>query len=81
MIPDNVRLFKYVEGFFARATKRDSMWPTVRRAARSLGWTQQRVQSVVMGDHSLQLQLTGFVLDKLGDRLVESYGDETEIPS
>ena len=72
---DHERLFAYAEGFFARAQKTE--WPTVRQAARALGWTHQRVEEAAEGDPEARLFLSRHNVDPeppLGDHFVESYG-------
>ncbi len=57
---DSARLLAYVERFFARA--KQTAFPTVRRAARSLGWTQRRVEEAIDGDPEGQLFTTSAIL-------------------
>lgn len=73
---DHVRLFRYVERFFARAQQTE--WPTVQHAARSLGWTQARVEQAIEGDPDQRLFLSSYFTrpePKLGEHFVESSGD------
>lgn len=72
---DHDRLFLYVECFFRRHEKTE--WPTVRRAAKSLGWTHVRVQDAVEGDPDARLFTSSYNTappQPLGDHFVESYG-------
>jgi hypothetical protein len=75
MMPnDHDRLHAYVERFFAK--KKKTEWPTVKRAARSLGWTQERVEGAVEGDPKTRLFLTSYFTRPeplLGEHFVESY--------
>lgn len=75
---DHRRLFRYVEAFFARAERTE--WPTVKQAARSLGWTQSRVEQAVEGDPDARLFLSSYFTrpePTLGEHFVESNGDKT----
>jgi len=79
---DYQRLFEYVEQFFFRAKTKEDMWPTVRMAARSLGWTQVRVEGAIDDDPDRRLFLSGYNhadRDRLGSMLIESFGDEAPI--
>jgi hypothetical protein len=69
---DVERLSMYVAGFFGR--HRREKWPTVRQAARALGWRQQRVEEVCEEDSSGRLFLSSYFCtppDPLGDHFVE----------
>lgn len=70
---DHDRLAEYVEHFFARHEKTE--WPTVRRAARSLGWTQTRTVEAVDGDPSTRLFTSSFFFDEpsVGEHFIEAY--------
>ncbi len=75
---DHRRLFRYVEAFFARAERTE--WPTVQQAARSLGWTQARVEQAIEGDPDARLFLSSYFTrpePTLGEHFVESYGERT----
>lgn len=56
--PDYFELAQYAERFFRRHDK--TAWPTVRQAARALGWTYERVRDVVEGDPESKLMLTAY---------------------
>lgn len=51
---DSERLFLYVERSFGRADQTE--WPTIRKAARALGWTQSRVAQAVEDHEHLGTQ-------------------------
>jgi hypothetical protein len=72
---DHDRIFGYVERAFARSGR--TKWPTVRAAARSLGWTQARVEDAVEGDPGGRVFLSSYFVSPaptLGDHFVESFG-------
>lgn len=64
-------LFLYVERFFRRSAWTE--WPTVRRAARTLKWTQERVVDAVDLDALRRMGLIGRFDHDLGDQRVETY--------
>jgi hypothetical protein len=60
------------------------MWPTVRQAARSLGWTQQRIEDACDGDPDYLLSLSSYLTvpePPLGDHFIESIGTPDVVPS
>lgn len=70
---DHDRLYTYVERHFLKSER--AAWPTVRQAARGLGWTQARVVAAVEGDPDSRMFMTYYnvaydVPD--GDHFVES---------
>ena len=68
---DADKLAGYVLRYWNR--KRREQWPTVRQAARALGWRHEDVETAV-GDYSpLCLMLTGYNVDGIprGDLWVE----------
>lgn len=70
---DNERLYAYAERFFMRHEK--TQFPTVREAARALGWRQQYVADVAEGDPDGRMMLTSYFVvpeDPLGDHFVET---------
>jgi hypothetical protein len=74
MPADSERLSRYVEGVFARSEQTE--WPTVRRAARALGWPQKRVEDAVEGDPDGELFLSSyFARDEppLAEHFIERY--------
>jgi hypothetical protein len=74
-IADHARLRAYAERFFQRSGR--TKFPTVRRAAKSLGWTQARVEKAAEGDPDGALMMTQFNTGKqepLAERFVETIG-------
>jgi hypothetical protein len=75
------RLYGYVERFFARSGK--TAWPTVRQAARSLGWKQEYVLSLIedgcsspdLPDDCLFLSSHPGGCDAMADHFIESTGE------
>ncbi len=69
---DHDRLAKYVERVFAASKQTE--WPTVRRAAHALGWTQDRVEAACDGDPRGLLYLSSYFTcpeQALGEHFVE----------
>lgn len=72
--PDFGVLCCYVERYFARHGRTE--WPTVRRAARALGWTQDRVVEAVEGDPESRMFLSAYNTappQTRGEHFVEVY--------
>jgi hypothetical protein len=68
---DHEYVWRYVERFFAAHSRTE--WPTVRRVARSLRWTQQRVSDAVDGDPDGRTFLSSYQGEyPLGEHFVES---------
>jgi hypothetical protein len=71
---DSARLSRYVEGVFTRSGSTE--WPTVRKAARSLGWTLTRVEDAVEGDPDANLFLSSYFAKPeppLAEHFIERY--------
>lgn len=67
---DVERLCRYVERFFVRHER--TTWPTVRQAAKALGWRQVRIEDAIVGDTTERMILTSYPGDTLiGDFYVE----------
>jgi hypothetical protein len=72
---DSERLFRYVERYFAKMEK--TAFPTVRRVARSLGWSHERIQNAIDDDWDGRLFTTSFFTtweQPFGEHFVESFG-------
>ncbi len=72
---DAERLYAYVESYFARHQQTE--WPTVRRIAKSLGWTQMRVQEAIDGDPDGRCFTSSYFVapdPPFGEHFVESFG-------
>lgn len=72
MTNDHEHLTRYVERYFVRRS--NTKWPTVREAAKALGWTQDRVESAAEGDPNGSLCLTYYNVAwsvPVGDKFVE----------
>lgn len=71
---DHDRLFRYVEGFFARRER--TAFPTIRQAAKSLGWTHERLEGAIEGDPEGRLFTSSYFAfsdPPFGEHFIESY--------
>lgn len=76
---DHDRLFAYAEAFFQRSGRTE--WTTIRQAARSLGWHQERVYDAIEGDPHDRMFVSSFFATpepSLGDYFIETIETKEE---
>lgn len=76
---DSERLYRYVERYFGKSGNTE--FPTVRRVARALRWTQDHVELTIGDDE--RLMLTSYFTSPeplLGEHFVESLGELRQQP-
>lgn len=70
---DHDRLHAYAEAFFQRSGRTE--WATIRQAARSLGWRQERVYDAIEGDPHDRMFVSSYFScaePSLGDYFIET---------
>ena len=76
---DSDRVARYAEAYFQRHHKEE--WVTIRRAAKSLGWTQDRVVDAIEGDpenRTFTSSYFGGDDPPIGEHFIETWGPDVE---